>query len=141
LHLPETFDTKAVHSNHAGKQGIQEYQEFREGSRLVPLIGYLDSDEAKSVLLESLNANNLQVRLAAALVVAGKWPENLLQISQGKFSDDEYVKIMAYAALKHPELMNRLRSKVAEKAFEEAFRDLNQSGALIVFPTDTVLSN
>lgn len=128
--------TKAI-SNEAGRS---EYLAFQDRLILVCVLQYFDTERAEHLALSAARSKNLLIRVAAGLAASIRWPVQLLRAGQGNYSDDEYVKILAFMSLKHSQLMGEvMKSKVNMKAFNEALRRLHQQGATSVFPAGTVL--
>jgi len=109
---------------------------------LVCSLRYLNTEAAAKLTLNALDSTNLLIRVAAGLTAAIRWPERLLESEQGKFSEDEYVKILAFMLLKHPALAGKIMQKnLDRKAFGVAVRRLREEGATSVFPIGTFLSD
>ena len=130
---------KAAYSSDTGKT---EYLAFENQLILVCSLRYLNTEAAAKLTLNALDSTNLLIRIAAGLTAAIRWPERLLESEQGKFSEDEYVKILAFMLLKHPALAGKIMQKnLDRKAFGVAVRRLREEGATSVFPIGTFLSD
>ncbi len=130
---------KAAYSSDTGKT---EYLAFENQLILVCSLRYLNTEAAAKLTLNALDSTNLLIRVAAGLAAAIRWPERLLETQQGKFSEDEYVKILAFMLIKHPALAGNIMQKnLDRKAFGVAVRRLREEGATSVFPIGTFLSD
>ena len=117
-----------------------EYLALEHQLLLVCVLRYFDSENARKMTLDALACKNLLIRVAAALAAATRWPAALIHAGQGALSDDEYVKIMAFTSLKHPELTAEImKTKVDQRAFSRALARLRENGAATVFPIGTIL--
>jgi hypothetical protein len=125
---------------YASQEGRTEYLALEQQLLLVCTLRYFDSEEAKRVTLNALGCKNLLIRVAAGLAAAIRWPVQLLSAGQGTLSDDEYVKILAFTALRHPELAGEImKKKLDHRAFDKAVGRLRGDGAASVFPIGTVM--
>jgi hypothetical protein len=124
-------------STQAGKT---EYIAFHNQLMLVCLLQYFDSETAERLSLKGLKTKNLLIRVAAGVVAATRWPEQLIESGQGILSDDEYLTLLAFASLKHPQLADEImKQKFDHIAFNDALKRLRQYGAPGVFPIGTIL--
>jgi hypothetical protein len=79
------------------------------------------------LVLKNLDSANEHIRAVCATVAAIRWPEQLLQTNQGRFSDREYAGLIASVAIRHPELASRAQGRTTPSQFEDAKAQIAKS--------------
>jgi hypothetical protein len=124
----------------SSETGRNEYLAFQNQLLIVCVLQYFDTERAERLTLGAAGSKNLLIRDAAGLAAAVRWPLQLLRAGQGAFSDDEYVKVLAFTSIKHPQMLQEIMQREFDKkAFNQALRRLHEHGATSVFPIGTVL--
>jgi hypothetical protein len=126
--LPQVFQPNA-----AGKE-VDDFVYWSKYATILRTLMVLKGSAIGPLVLKNLDSANEHIRIVCAAVAAIRWPEQLLQISQGRFSDREYAGLMAAVAIRHPELASRAQGRTTPTQFEDAKAQIAKSGTFAISP-------
>jgi hypothetical protein len=88
------------------KESRDRWRAFSIGESSIGLLAWLPDPKVRTQMLELLAAKNPPIRQTAEIVLARKWPDDLLRVPKQQFgTDEEYTYALAALAIYHPELM------------------------------------
>lgn len=120
----------------ASEQGRQELVSMREQLLLVSALRYLNAEAAERLTFTALGTQNVLLRVTAGMVAGQRWPDRLVSMGRNKLTDDEYVKLLAFTSIRHPELTAVIQTKVPTAPFTAAVARLRRGGVASVFPAE-----
>lgn len=86
--------------------------EYLVGLEIISRLRFLFTPEAEQLVSRCLKAGNSDIRSAAALVAADRYPEKILALSSSShsiFSNAEQTHLLAYISIQHPGHKQRVR--------------------------------
>jgi hypothetical protein len=126
--LPQVFQPHP-----AGKE-FDDWMYMSKYATILRALMVLKSSTVGPMVLKNLASANDHIRIVCGTVAAIRWPEQLLQASQGLFSDREYAGLMAAVAIRHPELTSRAQGRTTPSQFEDAKAQIGKSGTRGISP-------
>jgi hypothetical protein len=117
----------------AGKE-FDDWAYWNKNATILRTLMVLRGSAVAPMVLKNLASANDHIRIVCAAIAAIRWPEQLLQASQGQFSDREYAGLMAAVAIRHPELAGRAQGRTTPAQFEDAMAQIGKSGASGISP-------
>jgi NADH dehydrogenase/NADH:ubiquinone oxidoreductase subunit G len=125
----EKMLTRAYLENEA-KANIVSY---RQQLRLLGILRFLRTPASELLTFNNLNAENQEIRMTLGLVAAMRWPERLLSVDQGAFSNSEYESLLAVVSLMRPDLTTQVEAKVESGRLNEVQDRVRKYGLVGVF--------
>lgn len=126
--LPQVFQPHP-----AGKE-FDDFIYMSKNATILRTLMVLKGSAVGPMVLKNLASANDHIRIVCATVAAIRWPEQLLETSQGLFSDREYAGLMAAVAIWHPELAGRAQGRTTPSQFENAKAEIAKFGARGISP-------
>jgi hypothetical protein len=119
--------------------GSSEYGSYVADSAILSALAVLKTAAAERTVFQYITAPNELIRNWCGAVAAARWPEKLLTLGQGSFSDQEYADLLAFTALKHPSLASEAESLVAAGQIEKSRSRIVEFGLIILAASGNVL--
>ncbi len=126
--LPQVFQPHP-----AGKE-FDDFIYSLKNATILRTLMVLRGSAVGPMVLKSLGSANEHIRIVCATAAAIRWPELLLQATQGLFSDSEYAGLMAAVAIRHPELAAKAQGRTTPSQFEDAKARIGKSGTRGISP-------
>jgi len=124
---------QVLQAHPAGKE-FDDWVYWSKNATILRTLMVLRGSAVGPMVLKNLSSANEHIRIVCAAIAAIRWPGELLQASQGLFSDREFAGLMAAVAIRRPEFTGRAQGRTTPSQFAEAKAQIEKSGAWGISP-------